>query len=146
MMYLHEIKAARPKKKRRKRVGRGSGSGSGKTAGRGFKGQKSRSGSFGNVFFVGGQTPLFRRLPKRGFTSGIPRAAIVNLSDLNGFEDGSVVDIEAMRTAGLIRRKDKRIKILGQGNLEKKLTVKASAFTASAAKGIEDKGGKVEKV
>ena len=144
-MYLHEIKAARPKKKRRKRVARGSGSGTGKTAGRGFKGQKSRSGSFGSAFFAGGQTPLFRRLPKRGFTSGIPPAAIVNLADLNRFDDGTVVDIEAMRTAGLIRRKDKRVKILGMGNLEKKLTVKASAFTASAAKGIEDKGGKVER-
>ncbi len=145
-MYLHEIKAAQPKKKRRKRVGRGSGSGTGKTAGRGFKGQKSRSGSFGNVFFIGGQTPLFRRLPKRGFTSRTPSAAIVNLADLNHFEDGSVVDIEAMRTAGLIRRKDTRVKILGMGNLEKKLTVKASAFTASAAKGIEDKGGKAERI
>ncbi len=145
-MYLHEIKAARPNKRRRKRVGRGPGSGTGKTAGRGFKGQKSRSGSFGSAFFTGGQTPLFRRLPKRGFTSRIPRAAIVNLADLNSFEDGSIVDIEAMRTTGIIRRKDKRVKILGTGNLEKKLTIKASAFTASAAKGIEDNGGKVERV
>ena len=145
-MYLHEIKGMQPKKKRRKRVARGPGSGTGKTAGRGFKGQTSRSGSFGSVFFVGGQTPLFRRLPKRGFTSSIPRAAIVNLSDLNHFEDGSVVDVETMREAGFLRRKDKRVKILGHGNLEKKLTVKASAFTASAAKAIEDKGGKAERI
>lgn len=145
-MYLHEIKAGQPTKKRRKRVGRGPGSGTGKTAGRGFKGQTSRSGSFGSVFFVGGQTPLFRRLPKRGFTSRVRSAAIVNLSDLNHFEDGSIVDIDTMRTAGLLRRKDKKVKILGQGNLEKKLTVKAYAFTASAAKCIEDKGGKVEKI
>ncbi len=145
-MYLHEIKAAVPKKRRRKRVARGMGSGTGKTAGRGFKGQTSRSGSFGSKFFTGGQTPFFRRLPKRGFTSRVTSAAIVNLVDLNRFDDGAVVDIETMRSAGLLRRKDKRVKILGSGNLEKKLTVKASAFTASALKSIEDKGGKVEKV
>ena len=145
-MHLHEIKGSVPKKRRRKRVARGTGSGTGKTAGRGFKGQKSRSGSFGGKFFIGGTTPLFRRLPKRGFTSRVTPAAIVNLSELNCFDDGAVVDIDMMREAGLLCRKETKVKILGTGDLEKKLTVKASAFTASALKSIEDKGGKAEKV
>lgn len=145
-MNLHEIKKAGGKKKRRKRVGRGTGSGSGKTCGRGSKGQKSRSGSFGSPFFEGGQTPLFRRLPKRGFTSSAQNPSVVNLDDLNRFEDGSTVDIEALKSTGLVRRGEARVKILGRGALEKKLTVVASDFSSSAVENIEKNGGKAERV
>lgn len=134
------------KKKRRRRVGRGTGSGVGKTCGRGAKGQKSRSGSFGSPFFAGGQTPIFRRLPKRGFTSHAQDPAVVNLEDLNRFRSGSTVDIEAMKEAGLVRRNEKRVKILGGGALKKKLTVAASDFSGSAVENIEKSGGKVERV
>lgn len=144
-MYLHEIKAVSAKRKR-KRVGRGTGSGTGKTCGRGAKGQRSRSGSFGSAFFAGGQTPFFRRLPKRGFSSQAHDTAIVNLEDLNRFEDGSTVDIEVLRTAGLVRRRPRKVKILGHGDLRKRLTVKASGFSETAAKAIAGAGGETQRI
>jgi large subunit ribosomal protein L15 len=145
-MNLHEIKAAGAKRKKRKRVGRGEGSGTGKTCGTGENGQRSRSGSFGNVYFEGGQTPLFRRLPKRGFSPSQNKPVEVNLVRLNRFDDGTTVDIEALREAGIVRKKDKRVKIIGNGKLEKRLTIKAAGFSAGAAKIIEEAGGKAERI
>ncbi|MFH1024355.1 MAG: 50S ribosomal protein L15 [Planctomycetota bacterium] len=135
--------------KRRKRVGRGSGSGHGKTAGRGFKGQRSRT-NHGNLnpTYEGGQMPLFRRLPKRGFNNARFRKtfAVVNVEDLNHFEDGSVVDAETLRKAGLVRGVCDGVRVLGDGVLERKLVVKASGFSVVAAKKITDKGGQAEKI
>jgi large subunit ribosomal protein L15 len=145
-MSLHEIKASGGRKRKRKRVGRGQGSGTGKTCGAGHKGQKARAGSFGNVYFEGGQTPLFRRLPKRGFTQRPNRPAEVRLADLNRFDDGATVDMEAMREAGLVRKKDKKVKVIGNCKLEKRLTIKAAGFSAGAAKIIEEAGGKAERI
>ncbi len=145
-MSLHEIKAAGSKRKKRKRVGRGHGSGTGKTSGAGENGQRARSGSFGSVYFEGGQTPLFRRLPKRGFSPGRNKPAEVNLRQLTVFDDGTTVDIEVLREAGIVRKKDKKVKIIGNEKLEKRLTVKAAGFSAGAAKVIEEAGGKAEKI
>ena len=127
------------------RVGRGHGSGNGKTAGRGQKGQKSRSGGKVRVGFEGGQTPLARRLPKRGFTNFTRKEyAIVNVASLNRFEDGTEVTPELLIECGLVRKELDGIKILGEGELEKKLTVKANKFSKSALTIIEQAGGKAE--
>ena len=129
------------------RVGRGHGSGNGKTAGRGQKGQKSRSGGKVRVGFEGGQMPLYRRLPKRGFTNRNTKlVAYVNVEKLNKFEDGAVVDIQTLVEAGAVKNRFDAVKILGNGDLTKKLTVQAAAFSASAKEKIEAAGGKVEEV
>lgn len=133
--------------KARKRLGRGTGSGQGKTAGRGQDGQKSRSGGGVRPGFEGGQMPLFRRLPKRGFTNIFAKEWLtVNLSDLNRFEEGQTVDIDALIEIGRIKKskKDIALKILGGGELEKALTVKANAFSSGAKEAIEARGGKAE--
>ncbi|MFA5523673.1 MAG: 50S ribosomal protein L15 [Tissierellales bacterium] len=145
-MKLHEL---RPNQgggsKKTKRLGRGTGSGQGKTAGRGQKGQKSRSGGGVRPGFEGGQMPLYRRLPKRGFTNIFAKTfAIVNLDDLNIFEDNAVVTPELLIQVGLIRKLEDGVKILGDGELSKKLTVKAQKFSKTAAEKIEANGGKVE--
>ena len=146
-MRLHDLKPTAGSKHRRKRIGRGPGSGrGGHTSTRGQKGQGSRSGSSTRPGFEGGQLPLARRLPKRGFnnkkfaTLYIP----VNLESLNQFDDGAAVDEAALRAAGLVNGRGDGVKILGQGELEKKLTVKAAAFSASARAAIEGKGGSCE--
>lgn len=130
-----------------KRVGRGPGSGMGKTSTRGQNGQKSRSGASIKPWFQGGQSPLYRRLPKRGFNNArfTTRYAIINLSDLNKFfNDGDVVSAEILKERGIIKNSLSGIKVLGNGVLEKKLTVKANRFTNSAVTKIEDAGGKAE--
>lgn len=129
----------------KKRVGRGTGSGMGKTSTRGHKGQNSRSGGGVRPGFEGGQMPLFRRLPKRGFTNiwGVSYKAI-NVENLNLFNDGDVVDREALVGAGLIHRSDKLIKVLGNGEISKKLTVIANKFSEEAKNKLEKAGGKVE--
>ena len=145
-MKLHTITPAEGAIKARKRVGRGPGSGTGKTAGRGENGQKSRSGAGVRVGFEGGQTPLFRRLPKRGFSNARFKKvyAIINLDELNKFEDGATVTPELLQEMGLIKKALDGIKVLGNGTLEKKLIVKANKFSLSAKKQIEDLGGKAE--
>ena len=130
-----------------KRVGRGPGSGMGKTSTRGENGQKSRSGASIKPWFQGGQSPLYRRLPKRGFNNArfTTRYATLNLSDLNKFfNDGDVVSEEILKERGIIKKRLSGIKVLGNGTLEKKLTVKANRFTSSAVSKIEDAGGKAE--
>ena len=146
-MRLHDLKPTAGSKHRRKRLGRGPGSGrGGHTSTRGQKGQGSRSGSSTRPGFEGGQLPLARRLPKRGFnnkrfgTVYIP----VNVESLNQFDDGATVDESALRSAGLVNGRGSGVKILGQGELEKKLTVKANAFSANAKAAIEGKGGSCE--
>ena len=145
-MNLADVRAAYIPRKNRKRVGRGPGSGSGKTCGRGHKGQQSRSGGGTPIGFEGGQMPLYRRLPKRGFNNSIFRKvfAIVNVGQLDAaFEDGATVDAEAIRAAHLINAKTGPIKILGGGELTKKLNVSADRFSGSARKKIEAAGGEV---
>lgn len=128
-----------------KRIGRGHGSGNGKTAGKGHKGQKARAGHGMRPGFEGGQMPLQRRLPKRGFNNIFAtKYAVVNVQDLNGFENGAVVDAEALVDAGIITKTLDGVKILGNGELQRKLTVKAAAFSKSAAEKIEAAGGKAE--
>ena len=144
-MKLHELSPAPGSVTEAKRKGRGHGSGNGKTAGKGHKGQKARSGGGVRPGFEGGQMPLQRRIPKRGFNSLFAtKYAIVNLSDLNKFEDGAVVDLEALRTAGLVRKSFDGLKVLGDGEVAKKLTVKAAAFSKAAKDKIESAGGKAE--
>ena len=145
-MRLHELKPAPGARSVRRRVGRGIGSGLGKTSGRGQKGQKSRSGGGKGPHFEGGQTPLQRRLPKRGFTN-IFRTVYkeVKLEALNRFEEGTVVTPEVMLEAGIVRKRGSdKIKVLGDGKIEKALTVQAHGFTKSAAAKIEAAGGKAE--
>lgn len=145
-MKLNTIKPNPYATKARKRVGRGPGSGTGKTAGRGENGQNSRSGGGVRIGFEGGQTPLFRRLPKRGFSNANFKKvyAIINLDDLNKFEDGAEVTPEILKDMGLVKNTRDGIKVLGQGKLEKKLTVKANKFSSSAKEAIEKIGGKAE--
>lgn len=144
-MKLHELQPAEGSRKKRNRVGRGIGSGNGKTAGRGQKGQKSRSGGGVRPGFEGGQTPLFRRLPKRGFTNiNRKEYAIVNLTKLNRFEDGTEVTPELLLETGVVSKLKAGIKVLGDGKLEKKLTVKANKFSSSAKEAIEAAGGTAE--
>ncbi|EMT45663.1 MULTISPECIES: 50S ribosomal protein L15 [Anoxybacillus] len=144
-MKLHELQPAPGSRKERNRVGRGIGSGNGKTSGRGHKGQNARSGGGVRIGFEGGQTPLFRRLPKRGFTN-IHRKeyAIVNLEVLNRFEDGTEVTPELLLETGVVSKLKAGIKVLGNGELTKKLTVKAHKFSASAKEAIEAAGGTTE--
>lgn len=144
-MKLHELKPAEGSRKVRNRVGRGIGSGNGKTAGKGHKGQNARSGGGVRLGFEGGQTPLFRRLPKRGFTNiNRKEFAIVNLSTLNRFEDGTEVTPELLLETGVISKLNDGVKILASGAVEKKLTVKAHKFSSSAKEAIEAIGGSVE--
>ena len=143
-MMLHELKPAAGSNKPAKRKGRGAGSGNGKTAGYGHKGQKARSGAK-KAGFEGGQMPLQRRLPKRGFNNIFATVyTTVKVSDLNRFEDGAVVDTAALLKAGLIKKVNDGVKVLGNGDLTRKLTVEAAAFTASAKEKIEKAGGKAE--
>lgn len=144
-MKLHELKYNEGARRPRKRVGRGHGAGSGKTAGRGHKGQNARSGGGVPLGFEGGQTPLFKRIPKRGFKNiNRQEFAVVNLEDLNRFEDGTVVTIALLQEAGLVKKTLDGVKVLGQGKLEKNLTVQVNAFSASATNEIEKLGGKAE--
>jgi large subunit ribosomal protein L15 len=144
-MKLHELKPAEGSRKGRKRLGRGIGSGQGKTAGRGTKGQNSRSGGGVRLGFEGGQTPLFRRLPKRGFTNFTRKEyAIVNLDALNRFEEGTEVTPELLIETGVVSNERAGIKILAKGNVEKKLTVKAHKFSSAAKEAIEAAGGVTE--
>lgn len=145
-MKLHELEAVYGSTKNRKRVGRGQGSGTGKTSGKGEKGQNARSGGGVRPGFEGGQLPLFRRLAKRGFNNYNFRTvySTVNVEDLNRFENDTVVTIEMLKSAGLIKKELDGVKVLGGGKLEKKLTVRANAFTRSAIEKINNNGGKTE--
>ncbi len=142
---LNQLKPVEGARHTRKRKGQGVGSGLGKTAGRGKKGQTSRSGGGVRPGFEGGQIPLFQRLPKRGFKNvNRKEYAVVNVSDLNVFENGAEVTIETLIKAGLVNKTYDGVKVLGNGTLEKKLTVKASKFSASAEAAIKNAGGTVE--
>lgn len=144
-MKLNELKATEGARSTKKRIGRGLGSGNGKTSGKGQKGQNSRSGGGVAIGFEGGQTPFFKRMPKRGFTNYTRKEyAIVNVEDLNKFENGVTVDFAAVKAAGLVKKELDGLKVLGNGKLEKKLTVKAAKFSASAKKAIEEAGGTAE--
>ena len=146
-MNLHELSPAPGSVREGKRKGRGPGTGNGKTAGRGHKGQKARSGGGVRVGFEGGQMPLARRLPKRGFNNIFAKPLeSVNISALNRFEDGAVVDAQALLDSGLLSKCRYGVKILGNGELSKKLTVRASAFSEAAKQKIEAAGGKTEVV
>ena len=144
-MKLHELAPAEGSTKVRNRVGRGTGSGNGKTAGRGMKGQKSRAGGGKYPGFEGGQMPLYRRLPKRGFKNIFRKEyAEVNVSTLNRFDDGTTVDPVVLVEAGVLKNVRDGIRILGDGDLTKRLTVRANGFTKTAQQKIEAAGGKVE--
>ena len=145
-MKLHELEKNIGATHAKKRVGHGSGSGLGKTSGRGQKGQKARSGGSINPVFEGGQLPLYRRLPKRGF-SNYPfkkEYAVINLSDLNVFEDGTVVTPALLKERGIVKKQLSGIKVLGEGQLEKKLTVQAHKFSKNAIDKINESGSKAE--
>lgn len=144
-MQIHELVPAPDSNKASKRIGRGHGSGQGKTAGKGHKGQKARSGGGVRIGFEGGQMPLARRIPKRGFNNIFAvKYATVNVSELNKFTEGTVVDTELLVATGLIKKVYDGVKILGDGELNTALTVKAAKFTKSAAEKIEKAGGKAE--
>lgn len=144
-MKLHELSPSPGSRQTRKRVGRGPGSGLGKTSGRGQKGQNSRSGGGVRVGFEGGQNPIFRRLPKRGFTNvNRKEYAVVNLKDLNRFEDGTEVTPALLIETGIVRNPRDGIKILANGDITVKITVKANKFSGAAAEKIEAAGGNTE--
>ena len=145
-MKLNTLKINEGSKKIAKRVGRGTSSGMGKTSGKGHKGQKARSGYSRKAGFEGGQNPLVFRIPKRGFNNYEfqTKYAVINVSDLNRFEDGAVVTPEILKETGLVKKQLDGIKVLGNGTLEKKLTVKASVFSKAAKEKIEKTGGKAE--
>ncbi len=144
-MKLHELSPAFGSTKESKRIGRGHGSGNGKTAGKGHKGQKARAGHGMRIGFEGGQMPLQRRIPKRGFNNIFAEETVsLNVAALEVFENDATVDAAALAEKGIIKKADKRIKVLGNGKLTKKLTVKLNAFSATAAKKIEEAGGKAE--
>ena len=147
-MKLHELSPAPGSVTPGFRKGRGPGSGNGKTAGKGHKGQNARSGGGVRPGFEGGQLPLYRKLPKRGFSNYKFKTtyATINVEDLNRFEDGAVVDLDALMAARLVRRELDGVKVLGNGEITKKLTVKATVFSASAKEKIEAAGGKTEVV
>jgi len=146
-MKLHELQPAEGSRKTRNRVGRGLGSGNGKTSGRGMKGQKSRSGGGVRTGFEGGQMPLYRRLPKRGFKNVWAKTfAEVNVETLNRFEDGTTVDPVELVSSGILKNVCDGIRILGKGELTKRLTVRANGFTKSAEEKITAAGGTVEKI
>ena len=144
-MKLHELQVVEGARHSRKRVGRGTGSGHGKTACKGHKGQNARSGGGVRPGFEGGQTPLFKRLPKRGFTNvNHKEYAVVNVEDLNVFENGTVVTIENLQEKGLVKKVYDGVKVLGNGKLDKKLTVKANKFSKTAEAAITSAGGTIE--
>lgn len=144
-MKLHELRPAEGSTSSRFRKGRGVGSGNGKTAGRGHKGQKARSGGGVRPGFEGGQLPIYRRLPKRGFNNRFSKQyAIINVSRLNDFEDGSVVNVETLLQNGVLNKALDGLKVLGNGELNKKLTVEAAVFSATAKEKIEAAGGKAQ--
>lgn len=145
-MKLHSMYPAEGATKNRKRIGRGTSSGTGKTAGKGHKGQNARSGGGVRPGFEGGQLPLFRRLPKRGFSNANFKTeyAVINLSDLNKFENDTVITPELLKEMGLVKNQMDGIKVLGNGTLEKKLTIKAHKFSSVAKEQIEKLGGKAE--
>ena len=144
-MKLHELQVVEGARHSRKRVGRGTGSGHGKTACKGHKGQNARSGGGVRPGFEGGQTPLFKRLPKRGFTNvNHKEYAVVNVEDLNVFENGTVVTIENLQEKGLVKKVYDGVKVLGNGILEKNLTVKANKFSKTAEAAITSAGGTIE--
>ncbi len=144
-MKLHEITPPKGAKKRKKRLGTGSSSGHGGTCGKGSKGQRSRSGAKTYPWFEGGQMPLQRRIPKRGMTPRRRRVfQIINVKELNCFEDGTIVDMVKLKEKGLIKKENIPVKILGNGHLKKNLTVKASSFSKSAIEIITSTGGKAE--
>ena len=146
-MKLNELSPAYGSAKDAYRRGRGPGSGNGKTAGKGHKGQNARSGGGVRPGFEGGQLPLYRKLPKRGFTNRFAvNYAIVNVADLNKFDDGSVIDLAVLLEKKIVRKELDGLKVLGNGELTKKLTVKATVFSASAKEKIEAAGGKTEEV
>ena len=147
-MKLHELSPAAGSTRDSFRKGRGPGSGNGKTAGKGHKGQNARSGGGVRPGFEGGQIPLYRKLPKRGFTNSRFKTtyAIVNVSALNVFEDGAVVDLAALIEKKIVRKSLDGLKVLGNGEVTKKLTVKATVFSATAKEKIEAAGGKIEVV
>ena len=147
-MKLHELSPAEGSVKENYRKGRGAGSGNGKTAGKGHKGQNARSGGGVRPGFEGGQLPLYRKLPKRGFNNYRfgKKYAIINVQSLNKFNDGEVVDTAALLTAGIINNVFDGVKVLGEGEIAKKLTVKAAVFSANAKEKIEAAGGKTEVV
>ena len=148
-MDIQSLSPAENSRFSKKRVGRGIGSGIGKTSGKGHKGQNARSGGGVRVGFEGGQMPLVRKLPRRGFNNTVfaKEYTIVNVSDLNKFENNAVVDVNALKEAGIVNKVAQYgIKVLGNGNLEKALTVKADKFSASAVSKIEKAGGKTEEV
>ena len=145
-MKLHELSPAAGSTKARKRIGRGPASGQGKTAGKGHKGQKARAGRGMQVGFEGGQMPLQRRLPKRGFVNIFAKNIVtVNVGTLNAkFDDGAVIDVEALKAAGIIKNRFDGVKILSNGEVTKKFTVKADAYSGAAKEKIEAAGGKAE--
>ena len=144
-MKMHELAPALGSTKESKRIGRGHGSGNGKTAGKGHKGQKARAGRGVRIGFEGGQMPLQRRVPKRGFNNIFAEEWIaINVSALEVFEDGSVVDAEALAQKGIIKKANLPVKVLGNGKISKKLEVKLNAYSASAAEKIAAAGGKAE--
>jgi large subunit ribosomal protein L15 len=146
-MELSNLKPKKGARHAKKRVGRGPGSGHGKTAGRGEKGQKSRSGFSRTLGFEGGQMPLHRRLPKRGFTNIFKKEyAVINLADLERFDNGATVDEAALRAAGMVKGQVDGVKVLGNGKLSKKLTVSATRFSATAKSAIEAAGGTVQEI
>jgi len=145
-MKLHELRPSEGAFKTSKRLGRGTGSGLGKTSGKGHKGQNARSGGGVRPGFEGGQLPLFRRLPKRGFSNAMFKVeyATINVSDLEKFEDGAVVTPELLKEMGILKKQLAGVKVLGNGELTKKLTVKANKFSQTAIEKIEAIGGKAE--
>ena len=146
-MKLHELSPAEGSAEKKFRKGRGAGSGNGKTAGKGHKGQNARSGGGVRPGFEGGQLPLYRKLPKRGFTNRFAvNYATVNVSALNKFEDGAVVDLATLVEKRIVRKPMDGLKVLGGGELTKKITVKATVFSATAKEKIEAAGGKIEEV
>lgn len=146
-MKLHELSPVEGSKKEAKRIGRGHGSGQGKTAGKGHKGQKARAGKGMRLGFEGGQMPLQRRIPKRGFNNIFAKEIVaINVGTLNKFENGAVVDTAALVEAGIVKNSFDGVKILGNGKLERSLTVKVSAYSESAKSKIESAGGKAEVV
>ena len=147
-MQIHDVTPFGTKHAKRKRVGRGVASGHGKTASRGHNGQRSRSGDNPRIGFEGGQMPIFRRMPKRGFTNARFKKhyTLVNVDSLGAFEDGATVDLDSILAHGLARRTGAMLKVLGQGDLGRKLTVRAHKFIASARAKIESAGGTVDEV
>ncbi|KRM78785.1 ribosomal protein L15 [Lapidilactobacillus dextrinicus DSM 20335] len=144
-MNLHELKASEGSRRNRKRVGRGTSSGQGKTAGKGTKGQLARQGGKTRLGFEGGQMPLFRRMPKRGFKNiNRKEFAIINLNDLNRFEDGAEVTTEALINAGIIKKQLDGVKLLANGELTTKVNVKVAKYSAAAKEAVEAAGGSVE--